>query len=215
MNFTMDNSHYISKITTYRRELNRVYRSLSPEKVLTFSLLIVASIAFFFAALVVFNQRFLITEPTYGGAINEGIIGTPRFINPVLATGDQDRDLTSLIFAGLTKHNKDSAVILDMAESILKSDDGLRYTAKLKNAATFHDGQKVTADDIMYTIGITQNPFIKSPHRVEWEGITVEKDNDYQVTFILKKPFPLFMETLSLGILPKHVWKNQIGRAHV
>ncbi len=204
----MDTSKYKAKINTFREELNRVYKTLSPEKVLVLSSLIVISVGFFFAALVTFNKRFLVTVPTYGGEIREGIIGTPRFINPVLASSEQDKDLTALIFAGLTKRDETGALVLDMAESITETDDGLHYVAKLKDTATFHDGEKVTADDIIYTVNIIQNPLIKSPHRVEWEGVTIEKNSDRQVTFTLKKPFPLFMETLSIGILPKHVWKN-------
>ena len=204
----MDTSHCKVKLNTLRSTISRIYRSLSPEKVLTFWILFVIGLGFFFAALISFNKRFLVTTPTYGGEIREGIIGTPRFINPVLATSDQDEDLTALVFAGLTKKNEAGQPVLDMAEKIEISEDGLRYVATLKKNSVFHDGEKVTADDIMYTIGIVQNPIIKSPHRIKWEGITVEKNNDTQVTFILKKPFPLFMETLSLGILPKHIWKN-------
>lgn len=204
----MDTSHYKVKLNTCRGTINRIYRSLSPEKVLTFWILIAVGFGFFFAALVSFNKRFLITIPTYGGEIHEGIVGTPRFINPVLATSDQDEDLTSLVFAGLTKKNEVGQTVLDMAEKIEMSDDGLRYVVTLKKNSVFHDGGKVAADDIIYTVGIVQNPTIKSPHRIKWEGITVEKNSETQVTFILKKPFPLFMETLSLGILPKHIWKN-------
>lgn len=204
----MDTSNYKVTITTFREKISRIYRSLSPEKVIIFWLLFVLGLGFFFAALITFNKRFLITVPAYGGEIREGILGTPRFINPVLATSDQDEDLTSLVFAGLTKKNTEGGVALDMAERIDTSEDGLRYVATIKNGARFHDGEKVTADDIIYTVDVIQNPVIKSPHRIEWEGITVEKNSDNQVTFVLKKPFPLFMETLTLGILPKHIWKN-------
>lgn len=208
MNSTMDTSPYQVKINTFKGELLRVYRSLSPEKVLVLFTLIALSVSFIFAACITFNNRFLVTVPSYGGELKEGIIGTPRFINPVLATGDQDRDLTMLVFAGLTKRGEDGSVILDMAESVTESEDGLRFVATLKSGAYFHDGKKVTADDVIYTISLVQNPLIKSPHRVEWEGVTLEKSAENQVIFTLKKPFPLFMETLSLGILPKHVWKN-------
>lgn len=204
----MDTSPYKIKINNTQEKFTSIYRSLSPEKVIIFWTLLVFGIGFFFAALITFNKRFLINVPAYGGNIREGIIGTPRFINPVLATSDQDEDLTTLVFAGLTKKNTADGVILDMAEQIDKSEDGLRYVATIKDGARFHDGKKVTADDVVYTIGMVQNPIVKSPHRVEWEGITAEKTADNQITFTLKKPFPLFMETLSLGILPKHIWKN-------
>lgn len=204
----MDTSNYKVKIHTIQEKISIIYRSLSPEKVLALWLLLFLGFAFFFAALVTFNKRFLVTIPVYGGEIREGIIGTPRFINPVLATSEQDKDLTELIFAGLTKKNSEGNVVLDMAENITQSEDGLRYEVTLKDGAKFHDGEKVTIDDIVYTVNLVQNPTIKSPHRIEWEGITLEKNSDTQITFVLKKPFPLFMETLSLGILPKHVWKN-------
>ena len=204
----MDTPSYKVKINTLIEGIRQVYRSLPPERVLIFLSLIVLAISFFFAALVSFNYKFLVTVPTYGGEVREGIIGTPRFINPIFASSEQDKDLTALIFAGLTKRDESGGIVLDMAESIVESEDGLRYTATLKDTASFHDNEKVTADDILYTIGVVQNPLIKSPHRVEWEGVTVEKNSDNQITFILKKPFPLFMNTLSLGILPKHIWKN-------
>lgn len=204
----MDTSRYIQKIDGTKSKALRIYRSLSPEKVLLFWCFFIVSMAFFFAALVYFNSRFLITVPTYGGEVREGIIGTPRFINPVLATTEQDKDLTTLVYAGLTKRNSEGLVILDMADSIEESEDRLHYTVTIKDGATFHDGEPVTADDIIYTVSLIQDPTIKSPRRIEWEGVTVEKNADNQVTFTLKKPYPLFMESLSLGILPKHVWKN-------
>jgi ABC-type transport system substrate-binding protein len=38
---------------------------------------------------------------------------------------------------------------------------------------------------------------------------TIERISDNQeLSFVLKKPYPLFIETLSLGIVPKHVWKD-------
>lgn len=204
----MDTFPFIAKIIIFKDTVAQTYRSLSPEKVLRFWILSVAGMLFFFSALISFNNRYLVTMPTYGGEVREGIVGTPRFINPIFATSDQDEDITALVFAGLTKKDKNGSIILDMASKIDQSEDFLKYVVTLKNTARFHDGIKVTADDVLYTVDIVQNPLIKSPHRIEWEGVTLEKNSDSQVTFTLKKPFPHFMETMSLGILPKHIWKN-------
>lgn len=204
----MDTSPFTSQLHGANKKVATLYRSLSPERVIFFWSFIVIACLSFFSALVVFNSQFLKEVPTYGGMVEEGIIGTPRFINPVLATSDQDKDLTTLVFAGLTKKDTEGKIVLDMAESITKSDDGLRYTVLLKKTARFHDGAHVITDDLMYTVSMIQNPTIKSPHHVEWEGVTIEKSNDLEFTILLKKPFPLFMNILTLGILPKHVWKN-------
>jgi peptide/nickel transport system substrate-binding protein len=188
--------------------LKEIYRTLSPERVILMWVLVFISIMLLFSALISFNSRFLTTIPGYGGSVTEGIVGTPRFINPVLATSEQDEDLTALVYAGLTKKDESGNTTLDMAESIVESDDRLHYTIILKSDARFHDGTNVTVDDIIYTINLIQNPTIKSPHRIEWEGITMEKISDREMVFSLKKPYPLFMNNLTIGILPKNVWKN-------
>lgn len=186
----------------------KIYLTLSPERVLVFWALVALSILFFFSALVAFNSRFTSDVPTLGGTIREGIIGTPRFINPVLATSDQDIDMVSLIFAGLTKRDNAGNIVLDMAESINESEDKLHYTIVLKEQARFHDGKPVTSDDIIYTISLVQNPMIKSPHRVLFEGVSIDKISDREFNINLKKPYPFMAQALTLGILPKHVWKN-------
>ncbi|MDB5260192.1 MAG: family 5 extracellular solute-binding protein peptide/nickel transport system substrate-binding [Candidatus Nomurabacteria bacterium] len=205
----MDNTHNNSRAHyKWRAHIKALYSSLSPERVLMFWGLLSLSLILLFSALVVVNNRFLISKPGYGGEVREGIIGTPRFINPIFSTTDQDKDLTSLVFAGLTKKDAAGNIILDMAQSINKSDDGLSYDVLIKDKATFHDGVAVTADDIIYTVGLIQNPALKSPLSIKWEGITIEKKGDKEVVFNLKKPYPLFMDVLSVGILPKHIWKN-------
>lgn len=198
----------MNTILTIQRYIGNLYRSLSPERVILLWVMIILSLGSFFFALVVFNSQFLKIVPTYGGELHEGIVGTPRFINPVLATSEQDKDLTALVYAGITKKDSLGQTVLDMGDTIVESDDNLRYTVTLKSSARFHDGKKVTSDDVIYTIGLLQNPVIKSPYRVKWEGISVQRDSDTQLTFILKRPYPLFMDILTIGILPKHIWKD-------
>ncbi|MCF7843808.1 peptide ABC transporter substrate-binding protein [Candidatus Gracilibacteria bacterium] len=204
----MDISQYQKQWSNLKLNTTKLYKSLSPERVIILWVLSIASVIFFFSALIIYNSRFLITTPIYGGEVREGIIGTPRFINPVLAISDQDRDLTSLIYAGITKKDSQGRTSLDMAQTVVESDDNLKYTITLRKDAEFHDGKQVTSDDVIYTVGLIQNPATKSPYRVKWEGITIEKISDTELRFLLKKPFPLFMDILTLGILPKHLWKN-------
>jgi peptide/nickel transport system substrate-binding protein len=204
----MDTTQFTSGLRKSPSLLRTLYRTLSPERVVVFWSLISLSGILLFSALVAWNAHFLVTVPAYGGKISEGIVGTPRFINPVLATSEQDQDLTSLVFAGLTKKDSAGNAVLDMAESIDESDDGLHYDVVLKPSVTFHNGTNVTVDDIIYTINLIQNPNIKSPFFVRWEGVTMEKISDKEIVFSLKKPYPLFMDALTQGILPKNIWKN-------
>lgn len=107
------------------------------------------------------NQSFLVEIPTYGGSFTEGIIGSPRFINPVLAISNVDKDLCSLIYSGLLKATAEGTLTPDLAESYEISEDGFVYLFKLKDNIFFHDGYPVTTEDIEFTIKMTQNDIVK------------------------------------------------------
>lgn len=167
-------------------------------------LLVVAS----FSLAVKVNKKFTVQIPKEGGELHEGMIGTPRFVNPVLATSDTDRDLSVLLYSGLLRINAQGELVPDLAESYSVSEDGLTYYFKLKENVVFHDGTPVTTDDIIFTIGKTQEPAIKSPKRPNWDGVIIEKINEREIEFILSAPYVPFIYNTTLGILPKHKWQN-------
>ncbi|MBA3733006.1 hypothetical protein H0W91_01370 [Patescibacteria group bacterium] len=154
------------------------------------------------------NKLFLVQVPDYGGKITEGVVGSPRFVNPILASSDIDRDLTSLLYSGLLKVGENGELLPDLAESFNISDDGLTYTFVIKNNAVFHDGKKVTADDVIFTIEKAEDTSLKSPREVNWRGVKVEKIDDRTVTFSLKQAYSPFIQNATLGILPKHIWNT-------
>jgi peptide/nickel transport system substrate-binding protein len=146
--------------------------------------------------------------PKYGGKFTEGIIGTPRFINPILMISDSDRDLSSLVYSGLTRIMPDGSVVPDLAEKYKISDDGKTYTFTIKNNARFQDGTNVTAEDVIFTINKIQDPANKSPKRASFDGVSVEKISEKEVAFHLKSSYAPFIVNTSIGILPKNYWKD-------
>jgi peptide/nickel transport system substrate-binding protein len=154
------------------------------------------------------NKKFTTTIPTEGGSLHEGIIGTPRFVNPVLALTDADKDMTRLVYSGLMRKSADGTFIPDLAESYSISNDQLTYTFILRDNALFHDGAHVTADDILFTITTIQDPIIKSGARLNWEGVEVKKIDSRTISFKLKQPYASFIENTTIGILPSHVWST-------
>ncbi len=154
------------------------------------------------------NNEFLVETPAVGGKINEGIVGTPRFINPVLAISDADKDMTALVYAGLVTPEKNNEYKNLLAESVDISPDGKTYFVHIKQNAEFQDKKPVTADDIVFTVSKIKDPAIKSPRKANWEGVEVEKIDNLTVNFHLKSPYAPFMENLTIGILPKHLWEK-------
>ena len=154
------------------------------------------------------NKSFSVAAPTYGGTLREGIIGNPRFINPLLAQTDADRDIVTLTYSGLLRHDGEGNLIPALAEKYEISSDGLQYTVYLKNNLMWPDGYALTADDVVFTVNLAKNPQIQSSKRANWEGIEIEKIDDKTLRFHLKKAYSPFIENLTLGIVPKHIWSD-------
>jgi peptide/nickel transport system substrate-binding protein len=154
------------------------------------------------------DQSFLVSLPVAGGELREGILGQPRFINPLLAVTDSDKDLAALIYSGLMRYDASGRLIPDLAESYTVSPEGKVYTFTLKSNATFQDGTKVTADDVIFTISLIQNSDIQSVKYADWAGVKVQKIDDTHLKFILLSAYAPFIENTTLGILPKHVWQS-------
>jgi len=154
------------------------------------------------------NHSFMVAIPLSGGTFTEGIVGTPRFVNPVLAVSDADKDLTALVYSGLLRKGNGGVLIPDLAEKYELSKNGLEYVFTLKPNLVWMDGQPFTADDVVFTIQKIQDPSIHSPKAVSWGGVTVQKIDDRTVTFTLKEPYAPFIENTTVGIVPKHIWEG-------
>ncbi len=154
------------------------------------------------------NTKILVGIPAHGGKDIEGVVGTPRFVNPLLALSDADKDLSALVYSGLMRRDENGVLITDLAESYEVSEDGLSYTFLIKENALFQDGTKVTSADVAYTIAEAKDPLIKSPKKVNWDGVTVATPDERTVVFTLKQRYASFLDNTTLGILPMHLWKD-------
>ncbi len=191
-----------------KNEIKQAFDSFGSKKRVVFVLLLAV---FAVSALIMLNKvnnLFLTETPMAGGEISEGIVGTPRFINPVLALSDSDKDLTALIYSGLMRKNPDGELVPDLASKYDISQNGLVYTFTLRDNIFFHDKKEITSDDIIFTINKIKDPAIKSPKKLNWEGVTATKVDDRIIQFTLKQPYASFLENTTVGILPAHLWKN-------
>jgi len=154
------------------------------------------------------NSAFLVDVAAHGGKLTEGVLGTPRFINPLLALSDSDRDLSTLIYSGLLRADSNGKLVPDLAESYTISDDKLTYTFVLKKAVVFQDDSPITADDVVFTLEKAKDPAFGSPRKSAWDSVTVEKINNETISLTLREPYAPFIQNATLGILPKHIWSK-------
>ena len=191
-----------------KKEINFILASFSKKEWRLFAVLAILLVLSTVLILENINRHFLVTVPLRGGSISEGLIGVPRFINPVLANSEADLNMTTLIYSGLMRKIKDGALIPDLASKYEMSSNGLVYTFTLKDNLFFQDGKPVTADDILFTINKVKDGIIASPQKVNWDGVNVEKINEKTINFTLKQPYASFLENTTLGIMPAHLWEN-------
>jgi peptide/nickel transport system substrate-binding protein len=194
------------RLKSGKKLIEYINKFSATEKVVFYAFVVTLIISSLYMAKVV-NDMFTIEIPAYGGELREALIGLPRTINPILAYTDVDRDVTSLVYSGLMKYDGDN-LVSDIAKSYEVAPDGLTYTFEIRDDVYFHDGNKLTTEDIAYTIQKIQDPELKSPKIAEWTGISVRIVSPTKIEFLLKKPYSPFMANTTIGIMPKHIWGN-------
>jgi ABC-type transport system substrate-binding protein len=179
------------------------------EKIIFFSLFFLLTTSTIF--LYINNTE---SRPAVGGTFVAGSTDQPRFINPIYASSDVDRELVELVYSGLMKYDENGNIVPDLAESVDIEESGTVYRVHLKDNLYWSDSisssdyQKITSDDIVFTIQTIQNSDYQSPLRVNWIGVEVEKISDNEIIFRLKNPYSAFLEYLTVKILPKHIWQT-------
>lgn len=98
-----------------------------------------------------------------------------------------------------------------LAESCEVSEDGLTYTLKLKDNLKWHDGEAITADDVIFTADCNANTDNGTGYTntvfVGEEAVKYEKVDDLTVNFIIPQPSASYFEVLGkLQLIPAHAF---------
>ncbi|HPR10722.1 MAG TPA: ABC transporter substrate-binding protein, partial [Candidatus Saccharibacteria bacterium] len=154
------------------------------------------------------QAAYLVIKPTSGGVYNEGVIGNIKNVNPIFASSSADSSVSALLFASLLTYDENNQLIGDLAKEWKGDASSKVYTVTLRDDAYWHDGQKITADDVVFTYKSIQNPDTKSPLYTTWRGVKVEKVDDLTVRFTLPNAYSPFAHLLTTGLIPEHVLKD-------
>jgi peptide/nickel transport system substrate-binding protein len=144
--------------------------------------------------------------PAYGDIIVSGSIGDASNLIPLLASDSTSHEISSMVFNGLVKYDKNLNIVGDLAESWELSKGGLVITFRLKKGVTWHDGRPFTAQDVLFTYQVTIDP--KTPTAYSGDFLKVKKaevldDFTFRVTY--DKPFAPALMSWGSAILPKHL----------
>jgi peptide/nickel transport system substrate-binding protein len=155
------------------------------------------------------SSHYLEPKPVAGGILTEGMVGSLTNGNPIYATDSVDKSVAKLVFSSLLTYDDQGNLVGDLAKSWDMGPNARVFTVKLKNNLKWHDGQPVSADDVVFTYTTIQNPAAKSPLSSTWKGVKVEKVDATTVKFTSPSPFVPFPNLLTDGIVPKHILGNK------
>ncbi len=135
----------------------------------------------------------------------EGLLGIPTSVSPFGARSTADRALVALTFSGLVRLGPDGMLVPDLAERWTVDPTGASYTFTLRANAVWQDGQPLTSHDVVYTIGVLQDPAYTGPGASSWRDVTVSAPDPRTVRFDLSTPIAGFLYAATQPIAPAHL----------
>ncbi|MDO4814302.1 MAG: ABC transporter substrate-binding protein [Gemella sp.] len=154
------------------------------------------------------------TTPTSGNKdqFTYAISADPTVTNPLRTTDRWGLTYTNMIFSPLVRIEGDGAKKYELAKSLEPSADGKKIKVVLRDDVKWSDGEKFTADDVVYTYNQLAKKENKREQKMQVDGqpIKIVKVDDYTVEFRLPSASAAAIENVATEtyILPEHVYSK-------
>ncbi len=156
-----------------------------------------------------FLDKLTVNTPIAGGSLSYGIWETPKTINPVISqNNDAEQELINIIYSGIIKEDGKGGFKNDLAKEININKEHTVYEISLKENVYFHDGEKLTADDVIFTVGLIKNSDYSSPLFGLFKDIKIEKLGELMIKITVPNSQTNFYNYLTFKIIPKHLWEK-------
>lgn len=146
--------------------------------------------------------------PSQGGVLNLFMM-KPETLNPLVTKNPYVRQLSGFVFDQLFCEASDGVFENMLAKEYTVSQDGLIYDIKLMDNVLFHDGQALTADDVVFSIKTIKDAGQRSLFAEHVKDIqSVTPIDSSSIRILLNKPDNRFVEKLEFPVLPQHIFKD-------
>jgi peptide/nickel transport system substrate-binding protein len=143
--------------------------------------------------------------------ITEGAVGGLISTNPMYVTENSvDRDFYELVYEKFIEVDVSGEPVASLAFEWAKSSE-LDYLFKLREGVFWHDGESLTAEDIVWNFetAITlAEEFGEDTYGRALQGMKIEQIDDYTLRFKLEETNATFWEAISVYIIPKHIYAD-------
>lgn len=191
------------------RRLFAALMSLSRKEKIVLLLCALTALSSLAGWFLVYYQRNTITIPQKGGVFIEGVVGMPRYINPILPdTSQADTVLENILFSSLFKPDNQGGLENDLAESWEVIDGGKIYLVTLRDNLFWHDNERLTTNDLVFTVNLIKNPETNHPLSDFFKEVEVEALSPRTIKFVLPQPYRFFRSYLTFKVFPRHLWQD-------
>ena len=140
-----------------------------------------------------------------GGTLQFAQAKAPIRFDPITLNDVPSSQVTGVIFEGLYEYDEATGHRPQLATSEPEvSREGSRWVVELEEAATFHNGDPVTAEDVKYSFEAPFDEETENASEVDMID-TVETVDEGTVQFDLNFPYGAFRHTLHRAVVPKSV----------
>lgn len=153
------------------------------------------------------QQTYQTTAPANNGTYAEAVLGPVDTLNPLFAKTSAEQSASYLMFSRLLNFDKTGHLNYDLATNVKINDTGTVYTVTIRPDAKWHDGVKLTAKDVAFTVDLMKNPDTRTDIP-GWSDIKTRVINDTTIEFTLQSTYAAFKDALVFPIVPKHILNN-------
>ena len=145
-------------------------------------------------------------EGPYGGTAVISAQAETQNINPLLVRNSPATFLSEFFFNALVRFNQEMDLTPEIATSWSVSDDGMTWRFAIRKGILFHDGEELTAEDVLFTYNSVLDPELESPLASRFGVVDrFEASGKYEFVIVLREPYAPIISLLMLEILPKHL----------
>lgn len=159
-------------------------------------------------------------RPDRGNRLVIGLQQEPDKLNTMLNAMVTGTYVNQTIHGYFAKYDEDMVLVPELIEEIPTLEnggvapDGLRYTYRLREGVTWHDGTPLTAADVVFTADALLDERHGIESRLPWDQVArIETPDERTVVFHLREPYAPFVTELLVTshLMPKHLLEDAVG----
>lgn len=145
---------------------------------------------------------------TRGGVFSEGVLGEVSSLNPLFASSAPERIFSQIAFLRLFDIDSSGKLNYEAVKSLSTSDNYKNFSIKLREDLLWSDGQRLTADDVIFTTEVLKNKVLFAQRSQAWQGVEISKIGDFEIAVKTPAGTDFVLHSFNFPILPKHSFDN-------